>query len=85
MDIHDLVDSIKTKKDFDIFLEALLDNLRNNDSSWENNKLENYVDAMYGFTKSLKGYYMHKKEDVDLDKPTWKMMATILIAATHYE
>lgn len=85
MDIHDFADTIKTKKDFDKFLELLLDNLRSNKSDWENSNLENYVDGIYGFTKSIRGYYMHRKESVDLEKPTWKMIATILLAARNHE
>ncbi|MEQ1734151.1 MAG: hypothetical protein ABL940_10780 [Bacteroidia bacterium] len=85
MDIYDFIEKIETKKDFDIFLEMLLNNLRNNETDWENNNLENYVDGIYGFTGSLNGYYMHRNENINLEKPTWKMIATILVAARNHE
>ena len=85
MDIDDFADAIETKKDFDQFLEMLLISLRKSNSDWENKNLEDYIDGLWGFTKSIDGYYLNRKETVDLEHPTWKMIAVMLLAATVFE
>ena len=85
MDIYDFAESIQTKQDFDEFLKMLNRDFISNKSEWENDTLGRYLDSMYGFSISMDGYYQNKKELVDLNTPTWNMVAKLLLAAKIYE
>lgn len=85
MNINDYVENINTKDDFVKFLLMLRDDFNRNKPEWENRTLEHFLDALYGFAKSLEGYYQNSGEKVDLANPNWKVVADLLLGATIYE
>lgn len=85
MDLNDLADNVETKEDFEQFLFYLIKDFKENKSEWDNNNLETFLDAMHGFTCDIDGYYENQKKEVDTSKPTWSMIANILLAAKVYE
>lgn len=78
-------DKINSKKDFEKFMISLLDYLKTSKLEWENRNLEDYLEGIYGFTHDLDGFYKNKGESADTEKPNWRMLANILLAAIHYE
>ncbi len=85
MDIYDYVEGIRTKQDFEKFLDMLVNDFRNNTTDWENDDLEPFLDAFLRFTESIDGYYKNMNLKVDTSTPTWKMFAEMLLAAKVYE
>ena len=85
MDLSDLADNLRTKKDFEQFLFHLIKDLKENRAGWDNDNLDTFLDAMHGFTCDIEGYYKNQKIVIDTSKPTWSMIANILLAAKGYE
>lgn len=74
MDIYEQSEKIKSQKDFILFLEALKKDFQNNKEEWENGKLEQFLEGLYG--------YCMDKEQEEL---SWKVVAELLLAAKVYE
>ncbi len=74
MNIYEFANEIKTRKDFEKFLRLLIDDYRNNKDSWENDRLDFYLEGLYG--------YNYEAEE---EEPSWKLFAEILLAAKVYE
>ena len=85
MNLEDLADNIKTKKDFEFFLEKLYSSLKSNPENWENITLEDFLEALTAYTKDLEGYYKNWNISHDTEKPSWKMFSDILLGARIYE
>lgn len=82
MQLEDFVNTINSKEDFVNFLKLFLNDYSNNISEWENNKLESYLNGIYGFTMDIEGFLGFETNNL---KPTWKLFAQILLAARVYE
>jgi hypothetical protein len=79
-------EKIKTKEDFVSFVELLLEDLKNNLQTWENNSLDFYLDAVGRWVDDMEGYYEYIGiNDIDYDKINWRIFADVLLAARHYE
>lgn len=74
IDMYDLAEQIKGKKEFDLFLKLFLNDCKKNSSEWENNTLERFFDALYA--------YSNDRGDVEL---SWTFFADLLLAAKIYE
>ena len=80
-DIVELAEKASNKEDFVSFLQALVDDLRTDKQSWENDELERYLEAMGRFLKDPSD-----KSITQIDfKPSWALFARIMIAASIYE
>jgi hypothetical protein len=84
LDLNDLVDKIESREDFVKFVQALLQDLQNNEKDWENTSLEHYLDAIASWTSGMDGYYKNMNLKFP-DNINWKVMGEILIAARIYE
>ncbi len=82
--IDDVTEGIQTKEDFESFLLLLIEDLKKK-SDRENNDLESYLRGLYGFVKDISGYYKNLRENIDIHKPSWRILADILLAARVYE
>ena len=82
--IEDMAEEIQTKEDFESFLLLLIEDLKKK-HNWENNDLESYLRGLYGFVKDISGYYQNLKENIDIHKPSWRILADIFLAARVYE
>jgi len=85
MNIYEFSKKITTKKDFEQFLSYLIEDFKNNRSTWDNDKIETFLDGALRFTESIDNYYRNMNESVDTTTPSWKLIADILLAAKVYE
>lgn len=83
--IHDLRQRVKSKEDFLKILSLLREDLHINSKQWENNTLESYLEAMEAWAMVMEKYYAQRDVDVDLERPSWRVFADILLAARVYE
>ncbi len=80
--LNKIVEEIKTKDDFKLFLQALLEDLKENADEWENVTLVDYLEALAAWLHDLDGFYKKRGETL---RPSWKMMGEIFLAAKYYE
>ena len=78
-------EAIRTRADFVAFAEMLLRNLREHPEEWENDTLERFLEVLGGFAHGMHGYYANVKAPVDLERPSWRVFADLLLAARVYE
>ena len=76
---------IKTRQDFVVFLNVLLSDLQKNKDSWENQDLESFLEALSRSAGDIHGFYANTNQTVDADKPSWKVIADMLMSARIYE
>ena len=75
---------VQSKEDFLLFISTLIKDLNENGNSWENNILNNYLEAIQSWVEDMEGYYKNN----NLEQPnniSWKVFSDILIAAKMYE
>ena len=75
-----------TRTEFVAFIDELCQNLRDHPDEWENQSLELFLAGLRGFAANSAGYYANIGEnDVEVDVPTWRGFADMLLAAKAYE
>ncbi|MBP1996682.1 DUF7660 family protein [Paenibacillus eucommiae] len=84
MQLHDMVEQVKSKEDLIKFISALRNNLDTQIGDWENSTLERYFEAMEAWMNDMDSYYVNTNQLVP-DQPTWKVFADILYASKIYE
>ncbi len=84
VDIEDLPERINSRQDFQAFMRRLVEDFRKGEE-WENAELGEYLRAIEVYTGSIDGYYKNFGKSVDLEKPTWRVFADILLGARVYE
>lgn len=84
MEPAELVNKIKNREDFLVFIEALLKDRIHNASSWENPDMESYLEALGRWVEDMDGYYINTGQEVPKNVD-WKVFADILMAAKVYE
>ena len=71
------------------FLELLKEDLTHNKNSWENNTLEDFLEAMTRYAVDIQGYYDNNMnepgEQINADVPSWRVFADILRGSRVYE
>ncbi|MEO5591293.1 MAG: hypothetical protein ABIR15_21175 [Chitinophagaceae bacterium] len=78
------IDRIEDKKNFLIFMDLLIKDLKENPEEWANKKIDEYLEAIMSWTEDMEGYYENNNLPIP-EKINWKVFATILIAAKMYE
>jgi hypothetical protein len=78
------IKDIKTKDDFVSFVYSLSQDYQNNPSSWKNNEIGTFLEAMAAWVDDMEGYYLNQCLPVP-EKPDWKMIANMVAAAKIYE
>lgn len=76
--------TIKTREDFVSFVYELSKDFRTNPQSWENKDIGAFLEALAGWVEDMDGYYLGQGQSVP-DKPDWKNVADMLMAAKIYE
>jgi hypothetical protein len=84
MTLEDRAEAIKTRQDFQDFLEHFTADLRENEDEWDNTDLGSYLTGFTRFAKDMDGYFENREESVDTGIPTWKLFAQMLLAASVY-
>jgi hypothetical protein len=77
--------AVRTKADLAAFVRLLLRNYREHPAEWENDSLGLYLEGLAGFVEDLQGYYSNAGAEVDPDRPGWRVLAELLLAARVYE
>lgn len=85
MNVHEMSKKIETKKDFEEFLKCLKSDFEINQDDWENRNLKDFLEALQAYTEDIEGYFKNMKESFDVEKPTWKIFAQLLLGAKVYE
>lgn len=73
-ELYQMVQDIKTREDFEFFLEKLVTDYNQNKGDWQNDTLRSYLEALHGINYNS-----------DNDRPSWKVFAEMLLAARLYE
>lgn len=76
--------NVASKTDFVTFMSFLIDDFKNNSSSWENKNLDSYLEAIKSWVEDMDGFY----ENSDIPVPNeidWNVFSDILMAARVYE
>jgi len=73
-ELNQIVQEIKSREDFEFFLEKLVTDYNKNKKDWQNDTLRSYLEALHGFNYNS-----------DKDRPSWKAFAEMLLAARLYE
>jgi hypothetical protein len=76
---------MESRSDLIRFIYALQEDLNQHTEEWENNDLHSYLGALAAFLGDAGGYYRNRKEDVDADLPSWRLLADSLQAASVYD
>ena len=76
---------VKDRKSFIDFIGLLRQDLIDNPESWENKKLEDFLEAMSSYTEDIQGYYDNMKQNVNADEANWQTFADIFKGASIYE
>ncbi|WP_116192839.1 DUF7660 family protein [Paenibacillus taihuensis] len=76
MEVHEMIQQVKSKEDFIVFVSRLLKDLENNRDEWKNPTLERFLEAM--------GAWVTDSKNVP-HEPTWMTLANILYASKIYE
>lgn len=84
MSLESRIESIQTRQDLTDFIRALVKDFQDNPKSWENTKLDQYLEATAAWIDDMDGYYNNLNKPVP-HQPEWKTIADILMAAKHYE
>jgi hypothetical protein len=74
-----------SRSDLVQFIYALQEDLIKHPENWENGDLHTYLGALAAFLGDAHGYYRNRKEDVDADVPSWRVLADSLVAAMAYD
>ena len=84
MSLKDQAAKVASKKDLVAFLQALAADYGKNGKKWENGDLSRYLAALGGFAGEMNGYYKNQGLNPP-DRPEWRTIAELLLAATMYE
>jgi hypothetical protein len=80
-ELVDFAEAIKSKDDFIKFMGYYLEDFHANIDEWDNQDLASYLAGLNGFLVNMDGYYKNKGESVDVNNPSWRMLAEALLAA----
>jgi len=84
MDTNNPNGAIQSHEAFIAFVRGLSKDFRDNNSTWENNTVESYLDALAAWAEDMDGYYENRGELTPADI-NWNFIAQLLLAAKHYE
>ena len=84
-EISEYANNINSLDEFIVFVDLLKKNYGEQRDEWENDNIETYLNGIVSFLYNIDGYYYNKKENVNLDQPTWRIVARILLAARIFD
>ncbi len=67
------------------FIGLLRQHLVDNPETWENKKLDDFLEALHSYAEDIQGYYDNIKQNVNADEPNWQTFADIFKGASIYE
>ena len=84
MDLKTKVNLIESRDDFVTFIEALRYDVVAYPEEWQNQTLEDFLEALSAWVKDMDGYYQNNRLPVPTSL-TWKNFAEMMLAAKYYE
>ena len=82
-DLNELQARIENKKDLVLFIEHLVDDLKQNPDNWENNTLERFLEAMSAWVNDIEGFYVNQGSRPP--EINWKFVGQLLLVSRNYE
>jgi hypothetical protein len=82
-ELLDLMHRVDSKESLADFLGALEESARNHPESWENSRLDRFLEAWSGWLRESDGYFRNRGETPPT-QPSWAFVAQMLIAARSY-
>ena len=76
---------VPDRQSFTKFIDLLRQDFMDNSESWENKKLDTFLDAISSYAADIQGYYDNTKQNVNADEPHWQTFAVIFKGAKIYE
>jgi hypothetical protein len=76
---------VTDRQTFIKFINLLRQDLMDNPESWENKKLDDFLEALSAYAEDIQGYYDNTKHNVNADEPNWQTFADIFKGASIYE
>lgn len=78
-------ENVTDRQSFIELCKLLKLDLDNNNGTWENNTLGNFLRAVAAYTEDIQGFYDNFNHGINADIPSWRTFATILTGASVYE
>ncbi|MEV6107518.1 hypothetical protein AB0M28_22850 [Streptomyces sp. NPDC051940] len=75
---------LRSREELVTFLRGLHEEFRAHGHEWENNTLDNFLEALAAWVHDAPGAYRNAGEQIPLDGD-WTFMARALLAASIYE
>lgn len=82
--LHNVAELIETREDLVSFLVLLRSDLISNPEKWENDTLPTFLEALTAWTREMEGYFLNQHAIVP-ESPSWRLIASMLLAARIYE
>ena len=73
------------RQSFIKFIDLLREDYLSNPESWENKKLDTFLESLSSYANDIQGYYNNTKQNINADEPNWLTFADIFKGATLYE
>ena len=84
MELYERVNEIDSRHDLVEFIQALRGDLLQRGDKWENATLEEFLEALAGWTADMDGVFLNRGEQTP-QQPSWRLVGRMLYAATSYE
>lgn len=76
---------VTDRQTFIRFVDLLRQDLVNNPGSWENKKLDDFLEALSAYAQDIQEYYDNTGQNINSDQPGWQTFADMLKGASVYE
>jgi hypothetical protein len=76
---------VADRKAFIKFMDLLRKDFVDNPESWENKKIDDFLEAISSYANDIQGYYDNTNQNVNADEPNWQIFADIFKGAILYE
>ena len=76
---------VTDRQTFIKFNDLLRQDLLENPETWENKKLDDFLEAFSSYAEDIQGYYNNTKQNVNADQANWQTFADIFKGASVYE
>lgn len=77
-DIYKFYNKIEDRRDFEKFLELFYEDFKENKDDWENITLDHFLESLTASNRDT-------TDKQNLEQPTWRLFADLLLTAKVYE
>jgi hypothetical protein len=76
---------VTDRQTFVKFLNLLRHDFLENNESWKNKSIPDFLESLGSYAEDIQGYYDNTKQNVNADKADWSTFADIFKGAKIYE